>query len=97
MIVPKTAVVSTASVDMTSVSLSAETASGEVTTCQNPDHPRSVAFEATAAIGRTTMIRRNVVTKPTSRERAEEALPLRWAVGAGRPGASVTVVASVAS
>ena len=77
MIVPNTAVVSTASVDIASVSLRAETASGDETTSQNPDQPRSAAFEATAAIGNTTMIRRNVVTRPTCRERADETLSLR--------------------
>ena len=93
MIVPNTAVVSTASVDIASVSLRAETASGDETTCQNPDQPRSAAFEATAAIGSTTMIRRNVVTRPTCRERADETLSLRWAAGAGSPGASVMLLA----
>jgi hypothetical protein len=77
MIVPNTAVVSTARVDMTSVSFRAETASGDDTTCQNPAHPRSAAFDATAAIGRTTMISRKDVTMPTCRERAEDALSLR--------------------
>ena len=40
MIVPNTAVVSTARVAIASVSLSAETASGDETTCQKPDQPR---------------------------------------------------------
>ena len=92
MIVPNTAVVSTASVDIASVSLRAETASGDETTSQNPDQPRSAAFEATAAIGSTTMISRNVVTRPTCRERADETLSLRCAAGAGRPGASVMLL-----
>ncbi len=93
MIVPNTAVVSTASADIASVSLRAETASGDETTSQNPDQPRSAAFEATAAIGNTTMIRRNVVTRPTCRERAGETLSLRCAAGAGSPGASVMLLA----
>ena len=48
MIVPNTAVVSTASADIASVSLRAETASGDDTTCQKPAQPRSAAFEATS-------------------------------------------------
>jgi hypothetical protein len=93
MIVPNTAVVSTASADIARVSLRADTASGDETTSQNPAQPRSAAFEATAAIGNTTMIRRNVVTRPTCRETADETLSLRCAAGgAGIPGASVMVL-----
>ena len=76
MIVPNTAVVSTASVDMITVSFSAETAWGDETTSQKPDQPLPVDRQMTAAIGSTTMISRNVVTKPTCRERAIEALSL---------------------
>src|SRR6188474_1921914 len=94
MIVPNTAVVSTASVDMTSVSFRAETAWGDETTSQKPDQPLPVDRQTTAAIGSTTMISRNDVTKPTCRERAVEALSLRCVVGAGRPGASVTALAA---
>src|SRR5688500_8765117 len=93
MIVPNTAVVSTASVDMIIVSFSADTACGDETTSQNPDQPFPVDRQMTAAIGSTTTISRNDVTKPTCRERAVEALSLRCAAGAGRPGASVTVLA----
>ena len=94
MIVPNTAVVSTASVDISSVSFSAETACGDETTSQKPAQPLPVDRQTTAAIGSTTMSSRKLVTKPTCRERAVEALSLRWAAGAGRPGASVTVLAS---
>jgi hypothetical protein len=94
MIVPNTAVVSTASVETISVSFSAATACGEETTDQKPDQPLPVDFQTTAAIGRTTMTSRNVVTNPTCRERAVEALSLRCVGGAGRPGASETVLAA---
>jgi hypothetical protein len=40
------------------------------------------------------MISRKLVTNPTSRERAVEALSLRGAAGAGRTGASISVLAS---
>ena len=95
MIVPNTAVVSTASVDMISVSFSAETACGDETTSQKPDQPLPVDLQTTAAIGSTTTTSRNVVTKPTCRERAVEALSLRCVAGAGSPGASVTVLLPV--
>ena len=94
MIVPNTAVVSTASVDISSVSFSAETACGDETTSQKPDQPFPVDRQTTAAIGSTTMMSRKLVTNPTCRERAVEALSLRCAAGAGRPGASVSVLAS---
>ena len=58
MIVPNTAVVSTASVDMSSVSFSAETACGDETTSQKPDQPLPVDLQTTAAIGSTTMMSR---------------------------------------
>ena len=45
MIVPNTAVVSTASVETTSVSFNAETACGEETTSQKPDQPLPVDFQ----------------------------------------------------
>src|SRR4051794_3215975 len=92
MIVLNTAVVSTASDAIASVSLRAETASGDETTSQNPDQPRSDAFDATAAIGSTTMIRRNVVTMPTCRETADPTVSLRRAAGAGSSGACVMLV-----
>ena len=66
MIVPNTAVVSTASVDMSSVSFSAETACGDETTSQKPDQPLPVDLQTTAAIGSTTMM---------SRKRRDEARP----------------------
>ena len=94
MIVPNTAVVSTASVEVTNVSLNAATACGEETTDQNPDQPLPVDFQTTAAIGRTTMTSRNDVTNPTCRERAVEALSLPWLVGAGSPGASLAALAA---
>src|SRR6185312_1507192 len=97
MIVPKTAVVSTASVAVITDSFRAATACGEETTSQNPDQPFPVDFQTTAAIGSTTTTSRNVVTKPTCRERAVEALSLRCAAGAGSPGAGpVTALASSA-
>src|SRR6187551_219285 len=94
MTVPNTAVVSTASVEITSVSFRAATACGEETTSQNPDQPLPVDFEITAAIGSTTTTSRNVVTKPTCRGRVLVAVSPRRAVGAGRRGAPVTVLAS---
>ena len=69
-------------------SFRAATACGEETTSQNPDQPFPVDFQTTAAIGSTTTTSRNVVTKPTCRERAVEALSLRCAAGAGSPGAA---------
>ena len=85
MIVPNTAVVSTASVDATTLSFSAATACGEETTDQKPDQPFPVDFQTTAAIGSTTITSRNVVTKPTCRERAVEALSLRCWRAPGAP------------
>src|SRR6185295_15690171 len=92
MIVPKTAVVSTARVETSIVSFSAATACGEETTSQKPDQPLPVDFQTTAAIGSTTITSRKLVTNPTCRGRADVALPLRCADGAGRPGASVTTL-----
>ena len=94
MIVPNTVVVSTARVEMIIVSFSAATACGEETTSQKPDHPLPVDFHTTAAIGSTTTMVRKLVTNPTCRERADVALPLRCAAGAGRPGASMTASAA---
>src|SRR5512145_2243775 len=94
MIVPKTAVVSTASVEMIIVSFSAATACGEETTSQKPDQPLPVDFQTTAAIGSTTITSRKLVTNPTCRGSADVALPLRCAVAAGSPGASVRVLAA---
>ncbi len=65
MIVPKTAVVSTARVERIIVSLSAATACGDDTTSQNPLQPLPVDVQTIAAIGSTTITNRNVVTKPT--------------------------------
>src|SRR5262245_36124019 len=95
MIVPNTAVVRTASVEVISVSLNAATACGEETACQKPEQPSPVDCQTTAAIGRTTTTSRKVVTKPTCRERADvPALSLRCSAGAGRRGVSVTVLLS---
>src|SRR6188472_528529 len=97
MIVPKTAVVSTARVALITDSFRAATACGEETTSQKPDQPLPVDFQTTAAIGSTTTTSRNVVTKPTCRERAVEALSLRCAADAGSPGAGpVTALAASA-
>src|SRR5262245_10757944 len=93
MIVPNTAVVRTASVDRTSVSLNAATACGDETTSQKPDQPLPVDFQITAAMGRTTITSRKLVTNPTCRERAVPALSLRCVVGAGSP-APVAALAS---
>src|SRR4029079_6484930 len=87
MIVPKTAVVSTARGAVITDSFRAATAGGEETTAQTPAQPLPVDFQTTAAIGSTTTTSRNVVTKPTCRERAVEALSLRCAARARRRGA----------
>src|SRR4026208_2412930 len=85
MIVPNTAVVSTARVDVISVSLKAATACGEETTSQNPDQPSPVDLQTTAAMGSTTITSRNVVTKPTCRERAGVADRKSGSAGMPRP------------
>ena len=50
-----------------SVSLSAATACGAETASQKPCEPSCVDAHTSAAIGSTTMIDRNVVTKPRDR------------------------------
>src|ERR1044071_3252659 len=89
--VPRTAFRSAAAIERSTLSLRAETASGDETALHQPDQPLSVDAEATAASGSATINERKRKTKP--RERAPPALSLERVTARGRAAAAGAALA----